>query len=102
VLADQPPHPPWADAATIRHAQNLKGLRDLHSLRRYRLDSCNNHFEWTGIIVFAIGFQQWIESRLRELVGIFAIECGGFSVMDDHMHFLLRIDSRRAESFCLK
>ena len=43
--------------------------------------------------------KQWIENRLRELVGIFAIECAGFSVMDNHLHLLLRIDSRKAESW---
>jgi REP element-mobilizing transposase RayT len=41
--------------------------------------------------------KQWIENRVRELVGIFAIECAGFSVMDNHLHLLLRIDSRKAE-----
>jgi hypothetical protein len=43
--------------------------------------------------------KQWIENRLRELVGIFAIECAGFSVMDNHLHLLLRIDSRKAEGW---
>ena len=41
--------------------------------------------------------KQWIENQLKELVGIFAIECAGFSVMDNHLHLLLRIDSRKAE-----
>jgi hypothetical protein len=43
--------------------------------------------------------KQWIENRLRELVGIFAIECAGFSVMDNHLHLLLRIDSRKVEGW---
>jgi hypothetical protein len=43
--------------------------------------------------------KQWIEDRLRELVGIFAIECAGFSVMDNHLHLLLRIDLRKAEGW---
>ena len=43
--------------------------------------------------------KQWIENRLRELVGIFAIECAGFSVMDNHLHLLLRIDSRKSEGW---
>src|SRR4051794_6631136 len=38
----------------------------------------------------------WIEARLRELAGIFAIDCGGFAVMDNHFHVLLRLDSPRA------
>jgi hypothetical protein len=43
--------------------------------------------------------KQWIENRLRELVGIFAIECAGFSVMDNPLHLLLWIDSRKAEGW---
>ena len=43
--------------------------------------------------------KQWIENRLRELVGIFAIEFAGFSVMDNHLHLLLRIDSLKAEGW---
>ena len=34
----------------------------------------------------------WIESRLQELSQIFAIAVGGFSVMDNHLHVLLRLD----------
>jgi hypothetical protein len=41
--------------------------------------------------------KQWIEDRLRELVGIFSVECAGFAVMDNHLHLLLRLDSRKAE-----
>src|SRR5215469_9903972 len=40
--------------------------------------------------------KQWIEHRLKELVDIFAIDCAGFAVMDNHMHVLLRLDSARA------
>lgn len=39
----------------------------------------------------------WIERRLKELAEIFAVSVGGFSVMDNHMHLLLRLDSARAE-----
>ena len=41
----------------------------------------------------------WIEDRLEELVEIFAIDCAGFAVMDNHMHVLLRIDAERATSW---
>lgn len=41
----------------------------------------------------------WIEERLKELVGIFAIDCAGFAVMSNHMHVLLRIDPERARSW---
>ena len=41
----------------------------------------------------------WIEIRLRELVDIFAINCAGFAIMDNHLHLLLRLDSQRAENW---
>jgi len=41
----------------------------------------------------------WIEHRLKELVSIFSIECGGFAVMDNHIHLLLRLDSGRMEAW---
>jgi REP element-mobilizing transposase RayT len=34
----------------------------------------------------------WIEQRLQELAQIFAVAVGGFSVVDNHLHVLLRID----------
>ena len=40
----------------------------------------------------APGRKDWIENRLRELDQIFAISLGGFSLMDNHLHLLLRID----------
>ncbi len=41
----------------------------------------------------------WIERRLKELADIFAISVGGFSVMDNHLHLLLRLDSAKAEQW---
>ena len=41
----------------------------------------------------------WIEDRLRELVGIFAVDCAGYAVMDNHLHALLRLDSPRAAAW---
>ncbi len=41
----------------------------------------------------------WIDRRLKELESIFAISVAGFSVMDNHLHILLRIDSEIAESW---
>ena len=38
------------------------------------------------------GRKDWIDQRLKELHEIFAISVGGFSIMDNHLHFLLRID----------
>jgi REP element-mobilizing transposase RayT len=36
--------------------------------------------------------KEWIERRLQELAEIFAISVGGFSVMDNHLHVLVRLD----------
>ncbi len=41
----------------------------------------------------------WIENRLKELAEIFAISVGGFSVLDNHLHLLLRIDDRLASGW---
>ena len=34
----------------------------------------------------------WLEKRIEELAQIFALGVGGFSVMDNHLHLLLRLD----------
>ena len=36
--------------------------------------------------------QAWIDNRLQELAGIFSIAVGGFSVLDNHLHVLVRLD----------
>jgi REP element-mobilizing transposase RayT len=41
----------------------------------------------------------WIENRLEELAEIFAVAVGGFSVMDNHLHVLVRLDSDVAEGW---
>jgi hypothetical protein len=43
--------------------------------------------------------KKWVENRLEELAGIFAIAVGGFSVMDNHLHVLVRLDSDVAENW---
>lgn len=40
--------------------------------------------------------KQWIERRLSELAEIFAIGVGGFAVMDNHLHLLVRLDPKIA------
>ncbi len=42
------------------------------------------------------GRKDWIGRRLKELDQVFAISVGGFSFMDNHLHFLLRIDVDQA------
>jgi hypothetical protein len=36
--------------------------------------------------------KSWIERRLEELADIFAISVGGFAILDDHLHLLVRLD----------
>ncbi len=36
--------------------------------------------------------KEWIEHRLKELADVFAIAVGGFSVLDNHLHLLVRLD----------
>ncbi len=43
--------------------------------------------------------KQWIENRLKEIVDLFAIECAGYSLMDNHLHLLVRIDSPKAAAW---
>jgi len=43
--------------------------------------------------------KQWIEDRLKELVSVFAVELAGFAVMDNHLHLLVRLDSKKAREW---
>ncbi len=43
--------------------------------------------------------REWIENRLEELADIFAVAVGGFSVMDNHLHVLVRLDPDVAEAW---
>jgi hypothetical protein len=36
--------------------------------------------------------KQWIENRLEELAQTFALSVGGFTVLDNHLHVLVRLD----------
>jgi hypothetical protein len=45
------------------------------------------------------GRKDWIENRLKELDQIFAVSVGGFSLMDNHLHLLLRIDPEVANGW---
>jgi REP element-mobilizing transposase RayT len=40
-----------------------------------------------------------IDNRLKELSGIFSSAVGGFSVMDNHLHVLVRLDSEAAAAW---
>jgi REP element-mobilizing transposase RayT len=43
--------------------------------------------------------KEWLENRLEELAGIFAVAVAGFSVMNSHLHLLLRLDPQVAQSW---
>jgi hypothetical protein len=43
--------------------------------------------------------KEWIENRIKELAEIFAVGVGGFSVMDNHLHLLLRLDPDVAQGW---
>jgi hypothetical protein len=40
--------------------------------------------------------RQSVEDRIEELAQIFAVGVGGFSVMDNHLHLLVRLDQKVA------
>ena len=46
-----------------------------------------------------INRKYWIEQRLEELAGTFAVSVGGFSVMDNHLHVLVRLDPDLAQAW---
>jgi REP element-mobilizing transposase RayT len=43
--------------------------------------------------------KEWIALRLQELADIFAVAVGGFSVMDNHLHVLVRLDPDTAKAW---
>jgi REP element-mobilizing transposase RayT len=43
--------------------------------------------------------KEWIEHRLQELAEIFAVSVGGYSVMDNHLHVLIRLDPDTAAAW---
>lgn len=43
--------------------------------------------------------KQWIEDRLQILASSFAVSVGGFAVLDNHLHVLVRLDVDTAKSW---
>jgi putative transposase len=47
----------------------------------------------------ALNRKEWLEDWVEELAEIFAVGVGGFSVMENHLHILLRLDPDVAQSW---
>jgi hypothetical protein len=43
--------------------------------------------------------KEWLENRLEELAGNFAVAVGGFAIMDNHLHVLVRLDPEVAQGW---
>jgi hypothetical protein len=43
--------------------------------------------------------KKWIEDRIADLAQIFALAVGGFTVMNNHLHLLVRLDPKVAEGW---
>ena len=46
--------------------------------------------------------REWVESRLLELAGIFAIDVCAYAVMSNHTHVVLRVDEEAAQGWSLQ
>jgi hypothetical protein len=43
--------------------------------------------------------RQWIVDRIKQLTDIFAIDCASYSVMSNHYHVILHVDTERAKAW---
>ena len=43
--------------------------------------------------------KQWLEHRVQELAQIFAVSVAGFTMMDNHLHLLVRLDPNTATAW---
>ncbi len=41
--------------------------------------------------------KQWIEDRLKLLASVFAVEVGGFAILDNHLHVLIRLEPEQLD-----
>jgi REP element-mobilizing transposase RayT len=82
------------DAMTVARSQlvDVTVTRYYHCISRCvrRAFLCGEGFEHR---------KQWIEDRLEVLAGCFAVSVCGFSVMDNHLHVLVRLDEVDAKGW---
>ncbi|WP_445357921.1 nitrogen fixation protein NifB [Microbulbifer sp. ANSA005] len=45
--------------------------------------------------------REWIENRIQQLAGIFALDIAAFAVMSNHYHVVLYIDKKSADKWSL-
>ena len=43
--------------------------------------------------------REWLQNRLEKLAEVFAVSVGGFAVMNNHLHLLLRLDPEVAQAW---
>ncbi|MEM9073941.1 MAG: transposase, partial [Myxococcota bacterium] len=43
--------------------------------------------------------REWVEERLFELAGVFAVDLHAYAVMSNHLHIVVRVDKERAEGW---
>ena len=69
------------------HLVNVAVTRWYHCVSR-----CVRRAFLLGVAEEDINRKDWIEERLEELANIFAASIGGFSIMDNHLHVLVRLE----------
>ena len=69
--------------------------------RRHPLVSLHHSLRPTPFLLGEGAFdrKQWLEHRVQELAQIFAVSVAGFTMMDNHLHLLVRLDPNTATAW---